>query len=68
MTVGRPTGRANLAFPDCQRLVFGMGYKYPSLGLFSLRILRAKIPIFPSILATSFQRVFGLKDLSFICF
>jgi len=35
----------------------------PSLELFSIRIPSAKIPIFLSVLATSFKRVFGLKRI-----
>ena len=44
------------------------GYKYPTFEVVLYKFSRAKIPIFLSVLTTSFKRIFGFKRSIFICF
>jgi len=72
MTVGRSTGRSTeraiLPFAAANGQNLFEAINTPHLSWFSTTILRAKIFIFLSILATSFKRVFGFKRSIFICF
>jgi len=68
-TVDRAVDRQqNFLLSLAQRLVFRMGYKYPSLWVALIKNFKSKFSHLLKCFSKKFSRVFGLKDFIFIWF